>query len=81
MTNYIPDTQDIVWLDFNPTQGHKIKQRRPAWVLRHQEYSRLINLVVICPITHAINGSLQSILSHRPSPRRRALLISRDDFR
>lgn len=60
MSDYLPDVQDLVWLDFNPALGHEIKKRRPALVLSHQGYSKLTNLVVVCPITHAANNALQS---------------------
>ena len=60
MSDYLPDVQDIVWLDFNPSLGHEIRKGRPALVLSHKGYSQLTNLVVVCPITHAANNALRS---------------------
>ncbi|WP_125764037.1 type II toxin-antitoxin system PemK/MazF family toxin [Levilactobacillus mulengensis] len=60
MTDYIPEVQDIVWMDFDPALGHEIKKRRPALVLSHSGYSKLTNLVVVCPITHAANNAIRS---------------------
>ncbi|WP_236008136.1 type II toxin-antitoxin system PemK/MazF family toxin [Levilactobacillus andaensis] len=56
---YIPESQDIVWLDFDPALGFEINKRRPALVLSHSGYSELTNLVVVSPITHAANNRLQ----------------------
>jgi len=60
MTKYMPDVQDIVWIDFNPSLGHEIQKRRPALVLSHKGYSTMTNLVAVCPITHASKNKLQS---------------------
>lgn len=40
---YIPDRQDIVWLDFEPTKDKEIGKNRPAFVL-----SRLITNKQAC---------------------------------
>lgn len=54
--NYVPDQGDIVWLDFNPQQGHEQKGRRPALVLSFKEYNEKIGLAIFCPITSKIKG-------------------------
>ena len=33
MTHYVPERNDIVWLDFEPTRGKEIGKYRPALVL------------------------------------------------
>lgn len=58
---YLPDIQDIVWINFDPAMGREIKKRRPALVLSHRNYSLLTQLVVIAPITHAENSVLQQL--------------------
>lgn len=30
---YIPEKQDIIWLDFDPSVGREIQKRRPALVV------------------------------------------------
>ncbi|GAA2978982.1 type II toxin-antitoxin system PemK/MazF family toxin [Lentilactobacillus parakefiri] len=57
---YIPNQQDVIYIDFDPAVGHEIRKRRPALVLSNQGYSRLTHLVVVSPITHATNNSLQA---------------------
>lgn len=56
---YIPDQQDIIWLDFDPAVGHEIRDRRPAVVLSNKGYSQLTNLVVVAPITRAKKNKLR----------------------
>jgi mRNA interferase MazF len=48
---YIPDRDDIVWLDFNPQTGHEQRGKRPAIVVSPKEYNEKVNLGLFCPIT------------------------------
>lgn len=57
--NYVPNQQDIIFIDFDPSISHEIRKRRPALVLSNQGYSRLTHLVVVSPITHANNNALR----------------------
>ncbi|WP_125567499.1 type II toxin-antitoxin system PemK/MazF family toxin [Companilactobacillus insicii] len=59
MNKYIPQQQDIVFIDFDPSLGQEITKRRPAVVMSNLGYSKLTGLVVIVPITHANNNNLQ----------------------
>ena len=59
LTKYIPEQQDVVWLDFDPSSGEEIKKRRPALVLSNRGYSELTKLVLVCPITHAKKNQLK----------------------
>ena len=54
--NYIPDTGDIILLDFCPSSGHEQGGYRPALVLSPQEYNQKTELAVCCPITSQIKG-------------------------
>lgn len=56
--DYIPNRQDIIWIDFDPSAGKEINKRRPAVVISRRNYSRLTNLVVVAPITHATRNKL-----------------------
>ena len=46
-SDYIPEKQDIIWLDFDPSVGREIQKRRPALVVSLQT-----GFVAVCPITH-----------------------------
>ena len=53
---YIPDTGDIVWLNFTPHTGHEQAGRRPAVVLSPKAYNSKTGLLVCVPITSQIKG-------------------------
>lgn len=48
---YVPDTGDIVYLDFDPQVGREQARRRPALVLTDLRYNRASGLAVVCPLT------------------------------
>lgn len=50
--DYIPEKQDIIWIDFDPSVGREIQKRRPAIVVSRKEYSERTGFVAVCPITH-----------------------------
>lgn len=51
VTSYVPDTGDIVFLDFDPQVGREQAKRRPALVLTDMRYNRASGLAVVCPLT------------------------------
>jgi mRNA interferase MazF len=56
VSEYIPDTGDVVWLEFNPQAGSEQAGRRPALVLTPKEYNQKTSLAVFAPITSKIKG-------------------------
>ena len=54
--SYIPDTGDIVWLQFDPQAGHEQAGHRPALVLSPKIYNSKSNLILCCPMTTQIKG-------------------------
>ena len=54
--SYIPDTGDIVWLNFTPHTGNEQAGRRPAVVLSPKAYNSKTGLLVCVPITSQIKG-------------------------
>lgn len=52
---YVPDTGDIVWLEFNPQAGHEQAGHRPALVLSPAAYNKN-GMMVCCPMTTQIKG-------------------------
>jgi mRNA interferase MazF len=53
---YVPDTADLIWLDFNPQAGHEQAGRRPAVVLSSRGYNDKSGLAIVCPITSHAKG-------------------------
>jgi mRNA interferase MazF len=54
---YVPDRNDIVWLDFEPPRGKEIGKYRPALVLSSRAYNRRTGLLICCPISTSIRGA------------------------
>lgn len=55
-SSYIPESGDIVWVDFNPQSGHEQKGRRPALILSPTIYNAKSGLCLCVPITSKIKG-------------------------
>jgi mRNA interferase MazF len=53
---YVPDRQDMVWVNFNPVLGHEQANLRPALVLSPKSYNKKTGLVIVCAITTKIKG-------------------------
>lgn len=56
MSKYVPKQGDVVWLDFNPQQGHEQAGRLPALVLSPGTYNAKAGLMLCCPITSQQKG-------------------------
>lgn len=53
MPSYVPDRDDIIYIDLNPQAGSEIAKRRPCLVLSPRAYNRL-GKSLICPITSTV---------------------------
>jgi mRNA interferase MazF len=51
VTSYVPESGDIVVMDFDPQVGREQAKRRPALVLTDQRYNRASGLAMVCPLT------------------------------
>lgn len=61
MSQYVPKRNDIVWLDFEPTKGREIGKYRPALVLSSEEYNQQSGLMICCPISTSVRGSVTEV--------------------
>ena len=62
--SYVPDTGEIVWINFNPQTGHEQAGHRPAVVLSPSTYNAKTGLMLCCPMTSQIKGySFEVIIS------------------
>jgi mRNA interferase MazF len=61
MKKYIPDRNEIIWLDFEPTLGKEIGKYRPALVLSSKAYNQQTGLLICCPISTSIRGSTTEV--------------------
>lgn len=53
---YIPDRNDLIWLDFDPIKGREIGKYRPALVLSSKEYNAREHVLICCPLSTSIRG-------------------------
>ncbi|MGI8770368.1 MAG: endoribonuclease MazF [Acidobacteriaceae bacterium] len=53
---YIPDSGDLIWIDFDPQTGHEQAGRRPGLVLSPAAYNGRSGLAIVCPVTSHIKG-------------------------
>ena len=51
MPKYVPDTGDVVWMDFDPCVGNEQQGNRPALVLSSKKHNETSNRMVCCPLT------------------------------
>lgn len=58
---YIPQREDIIWLDFEPTKGKEIGKYRPAFVLSSREYNQQTGLLICCPISTSVRGHITEV--------------------
>jgi mRNA interferase MazF len=53
---YVPDTGEMVWLEFDPKPGHEQAGHRPALVISPANYNAKTGLMVCCPMSTKIKG-------------------------
>jgi len=54
---YVPDTGDLIKVDFTPQQtGHEQAGWRPAVVLSPKPYNKRSGLAIVVPVTNSIKG-------------------------
>lgn len=56
MDQYVPQRNDIIWLDFEPTRGREVGKYRPALVLSSLQYNHQTGLLICCPVSTSIRG-------------------------
>jgi mRNA interferase MazF len=61
VTIYIPDRNEIVWLDFEPPRGWEIGKYRPALVLSSRAYNEKTGLLICCPVSSSIRGGAAEV--------------------
>lgn len=47
----VPDSGDVLWIDFGPPIGREQAGRRPALIVTSRDYNQRSSVLVACPIT------------------------------
>jgi len=58
---FIPDRNDIIWLDFEPSTSKEIGKYRPALVLSSKAYNHQTGLLICCPVSSSIRGGVTEV--------------------
>ena len=67
VSRYVPDSGDIVWLQFDPQAGHEQAGHRPALVLSPARYNQARGMMICCPLTSRIKGyPFEVVISQNP---------------
>jgi len=67
MAAWVPDSGDIVWVNFDPQAGHEQAGHRPALVLSPARYNGMRGMMLCCPLTTKLKGyPFEVIISQNP---------------
>ncbi len=61
MSQYIPQRNDIIFIDFEPVKGKEIGKYRPALVLSSLAYNKSTGLLICSPISTSIRGGTTEV--------------------
>jgi mRNA interferase MazF len=64
---YVPDSGDIVWINFDPQAGHEQAGHHPAVVLSPAAYNTKTSLMLCCPMTTQIKNYPFEVLISGPT--------------
>ncbi|MBD8109314.1 endoribonuclease MazF [Erwinia persicina] len=51
VSRFVPDSGDVIWIDFDPVAGHEQSGKRPAVVLSPFAYNNKVGLLLCVPCT------------------------------
>ena len=54
---WVPDRQDIIWIDFNPQVGQEMKDLHPMLVLSPKAFNARTSLVIGLPMTTSASNN------------------------
>jgi mRNA interferase MazF len=61
-SDYLPNTGDLIWTDFDPTRGREQAGRRPALVVSPAAFTENTGLAIVCPITSRVRPFPTSVV-------------------
>lgn len=73
---YSPEAGDLIWTDFDPTQGREQAGRRPALVVSSAAFTDNTGLALVCPITSRVRPFPSSVVLPDGLPVAGEILIS-----
>ncbi|PEH74430.1 mRNA interferase MazF [Edwardsiella tarda] len=56
VSRFVPDSGDLIWIDFDPVAGHEQGGKRPAVVLSPFAYNNKVGLLLCVPCTTKVKN-------------------------
>lgn len=56
VSRFVPTSGDLIWIDFDPVEGHEQGGYRPAVVLSPFSYNNTVGLLLYVPCTTKVKG-------------------------
>ena len=56
VSRFVPDAGDLIWINFDPVEGHEQGGHRPAVVLSPLAYNNKTGLLLCVPCTTKVKG-------------------------
>ena len=56
VSTYVPDSGDLVWLDFDPQAGREQAGLRPALILSSKHFNLRSSVAFVCPTSSKVKG-------------------------
>ena len=56
VSRFVPDAGDLIWINFDPVEGHEQGGHRPAVVLSPFAYNNKTGLLLCVPCTTKVKG-------------------------
>jgi Growth inhibitor len=56
VSRFVPDSGDLIWIDFDPVAGHEQGGHRPAVVLSPFAYNNKVGLLLCVPCTTQVKN-------------------------
>ena len=72
---YTPDKGDIVWINFDPSNGKEIMKRRPAIIISRKAFNSHTGLAIVAPITSTARGMKLEVILPEKMITKGAILI------
>lgn len=56
INQYIPEQGDLVFINFDPSSGHEIGKRRPAFVVSKKLFNQSTGFAIFMPVTSTLRN-------------------------
>ena len=58
LKGWVPERRDMIWINFNPQSGKKVKDEHPMLVISPKAFNEKTGIVIGLPMTHAKSNEM-----------------------